>query len=115
MFGPMSNTASLSSAETTYLARLADAKGELQRLDRIGLRLANARLAAFLAALLLALATVFSKLPGWGFGAALAMLGVYTGFAVRHARVIRREQTAKTLVLLNERGLQRLAGQWREL
>src|SRR3954471_13129481 len=112
MFGPMSNTASLSSAESTYLQRLEAAEADPTRLDAIGLKLANSRLAAVLGATALALATVFGKLPGWGFGGALLLLGIYTAFAVRHARVIRKERTAKTLVLLNERGLQRLRGQW---
>src|SRR5207302_9184085 len=110
----LSNPASLSSADAIYQQRLEAAKAELRRLDAISARLANSRLAAFVGASVLALATVFGKFPGWGFGGALALLALYTAFAVRHAKVIRAEHTAQTLVLLNERGLLRLRGQWRD-
>jgi hypothetical protein len=104
----------LSSAETTYLERVATAKARLAQLDARGGRLANLRLATFLIAVGLALATLFGKLPGWGFLAALGSMAIYAALAVRHAKVIREERTAKTVLLLNERGLQRLAGKWRE-
>ncbi len=104
----------MSTAPESYARRLGEAQTELARLDAIGGRLANLRLAAFLGAGALGLATVFGKLPGWGFLAALGVLAVYTALAVRHSAVIRKERTARTLVLLNERGLARLAGKWRD-
>jgi len=104
----------VSSAETTYLERVAAAKASLARLDARGGRLANLRLATFLLAVGLALATLFGKLPGGGFLAALAVMAGYTALAVRHAKVLREERTAKTVLLLNQRGLQRLAGKWRD-
>ena len=114
MFRPLSNPTSLSSAPESYARRLGEAKAQLARLDAIGGRLANLRLAAFGLSLGLGLATVFGKLPGWGLWAAVGVLGIFIALAVRHAKVIRQERTAKTLVLLNERGLLRLAGKWRE-
>ncbi len=104
----------MSSAETTYLERVASAKERLAQLDARGGRLANLRLATFLAAAGLALATIFGFLPGWGFLSALGTMGIYAALAVRHAKVIREERTVKTLLLLNERGLARLAGKWRD-
>ena len=104
----------MSSAEATYVERVASAKVRLAELDAKGGRLANLRLATFLIAVAVALATLFGKLPGWGFLAALGSMAIYAALAVRHAKVIREERTAKTVLLLNERGLQRLAGKWRE-
>ena len=104
----------MTTAHTTYTERVATAKARLAELDARGGRLANLRLATFLLAIGLALATLFGKLPGWGFLAALGTMAIYAALAVRHAKVIREERTAKTVLLLNERGLQRLAGKWRE-
>ncbi len=86
----------------------------MKLLDAKGFKLANARLFTFLLAAGLAIATVFGKLPGWGFLAAIVSMAIYAVLAVRHAKVIREERTSKTVLLLNERGLQRLAGKWRE-
>jgi hypothetical protein len=104
----------VTTAHTTYLQRAATAKTRLGELDARGGRLANLRLATFLGASALALSTLFGKLPGWGFLAALGSMAIYAALAVRHAKVIREERTAKTVLLLNERGLQRLEGKWRE-
>ncbi len=102
------------SAENTYRDRVATAKTQLAQLDAKGGRFANLRLATFLIAVGLALTTLFGRLPGWGFLAALGTMAIYAAFAVRHAKVIREERTAKTVLLLNERGLARLAGKWRD-
>ncbi len=104
----------MSTAEAIYTGRVATAQAALARLDARGGRLANLRLATFLGAAGLALATLFGKLPGWGFLAALGTMAIYAALAVRHAKVIREERTAKTVLLLNQRGLQRLAGKWRD-
>ncbi len=110
----MSNLAALSTAEATYAQRVATAKASLAQLDARGGLFANLRLATFLIAAVLLLVTIFGKLPSWGFLAALGTMIVYAVLAVRHAKVIREERRVKTVLLLNERGLQRLAGKWRD-
>jgi hypothetical protein len=100
--------------ESIYLQRVTDARAALARLDAHGARLANLRLLTFLGAAALAIASVFGKLPSWGYLGALASMGIYVALAVKHAAVVRQERTANTLLSLNERGLARLRGQWRD-
>ena len=97
-----------------YSERRISLQAALAAFDRQGARLANGRTVAFLLALGLLGATVFQKLPPWGFlGAALAA-ALYVALAVVHAQVIAKEERAKVQLQLTERGLQRLDGLWRQ-
>jgi hypothetical protein len=100
--------------EQNYRARLADAQAQTAALDRQGAHLANGRLASFLAAAAFGLATTFHRLPPWGWGLAGACFVVFLALATWHGRVIDRERRAKARSLLNQRGLDRLAGKWHD-
>ncbi|MBF5042656.1 DNA mismatch repair protein MutS [Aggregicoccus sp. 17bor-14] len=101
------------SPHAVYTARLAAAKEQLARLDRLSARFANARALAFVADAACAVLVLLERLPkrgGWA--AAAALLVGYGVLAALHHRVFLREERARRLVALNERGLARLSGAW---
>jgi len=103
-----------SSPHRTYTERRAAAQAKLAQLDRVSERYANLRTVAFLAAAVLSGLILFGKLAKpywWAVGAAAA---VYAVLAVLHHYVFRREARERLYVTLNERGLGRLNGTWRE-
>ncbi|HEX8700159.1 MAG TPA: DNA mismatch repair protein MutS [Myxococcaceae bacterium] len=103
-----------SSPHRTYTERHASAQAKLAELDRVSERYANLRTVAFLAAAVLAGLILFGKLPKpywWAVGGAAV---VYMVLAVLHHYVFRREARERLYVTLNERGLGRLSGAWRE-
>ncbi len=98
----------------TYSERRAAAQRRLAQLDRVSARYANLRGLAFLAAVGFAGFTLFGRLPkayGW---AAVGAVALYAVLAVLHHGVFRREARERLYVSLNERGLARLSGAWRE-
>jgi hypothetical protein len=98
--------------EQIYRERLAAAGAEAVSLDRTGARLANGRLASFLLGAALGLAVTFDRLPRWGWAAAGACFLIFLWLATWHGRVIDRDRRAKAREKLNQRGLDRIAGQW---
>ncbi|MDY7230564.1 MutS-related protein [Hyalangium rubrum] len=103
-----------SSPQHTYTDRRAIAQAKLAELDRVSARYANLRGLAFLAAAGIAGLVLFGKLPKsywWAVGGAVAF---YAVLAVLHHYVFRREARERLYVTLNERGLARLSGAWRE-
>jgi hypothetical protein len=100
-------------AQQAYEAGVSAAQARLGWLDRRGATLANLRTLAFLAMLALLGLVIFERLPREGLMGALACFALYVALAVVHARVIREEEHRRVQLALNQRGLQRLAGQWR--
>ncbi|MBJ6761921.1 DNA mismatch repair protein MutS [Myxococcaceae bacterium JPH2] len=110
----MSPTAEPSNPHPTYTARRASAQADLAALDTVSARYANLRTVAFLVAAIVAVLILMGRLPrpAW-WVVALAVVG-YGVLAVLHHQVFLREARARLYVLLNERGLARLSGGWRE-
>jgi hypothetical protein len=102
------------SAREAYQERVETAKARLGALDRQGARLANLRTLTFLGSAALAGLTIFERLPRVGFLGAAALFAGYVALAVVHAGVLRDEERQKVRLRLNERGLLRLDGAWRE-
>ncbi|MFL5320689.1 MAG: MutS-related protein [Myxococcaceae bacterium] len=100
------------SVEQVYRARLATLSDELKRLDGQSGWYANGRGVSFLAALVFLGARIFHGSPSWGFWAAGVCIAIYAVLAVLHGRVSTKEERAKVLVELNERGVARLTGEW---
>jgi len=108
------NASTDSTPHRTYTERRAASQARLAELDRISERYANLRTVAFLAAAVLSGLILFGRLPRgywWAVGGAVA---VYAVLAVLHNSVFRREARERLYVTLNERGLARLSGTWRE-
>ena len=84
-------------------------------LDRTMARVANARVVAFLAALAFVFATVFHRLPFWGYGLALAGATAYVALAIWHDRLLRAEARARAEADYHGRGVDRLEGRWHAL
>jgi hypothetical protein len=107
-----------SSAETTplrtYTERRATAQAKLVELDRVSARYANLRGLTFLAAAGLAGLIAFGRLPKPYWWAVAGAGVLYITLAVLHHYVFRREARERLYDLLNERGLARLSGAWRE-
>lgn len=103
-----------SSPHRTYTERRAAAQARLAALDRLNARYANLRGLTFLAAALIAGMAGFGRLPR-DYWWAVAGAGVlYVVWAVLHNAVFRKEARERLYVTLNERGLARLSGAWRE-
>lgn len=98
----------------TYTERRAAAQAKLAELDRISARYANLRGLTFLAAAGVAGLIAFGRLPKLYWWAVGGVVLVYATLAVLHHYVFRREARERLYVLLNERGLARLSGAWRE-
>ncbi len=103
-----------SSPHRTYTERRAAAQSRLTELDRISARYANLRGLTFLAGAGIAGLILFGKLPRGYWWAVVGTVAVYAVLAVLHHYVFRREARERLYVTLNERGLARLSGAWRE-
>src|SRR5262249_7699950 len=84
-------------------------------LARTMARVANARVVAFLAALAFAGATIFHRLPLWGYALALVAGAVYGGLAIWHERLLRAEARARAEADYHGPGVDRLEGRWHAL
>lgn len=109
----MSSTAE-STPQRTYFERRAASQAKLAELDRISARYANLRGLSFLAAAAIAGFTAFGRLPKPYWWAVAGAVALYAVLAVLHHYVFRREAREQLYVSLNERGLARLSGAWRE-
>lgn len=98
------------SPEGTYQRLRERALAEERRLDRIGLALANLRLALFLGALAVAGLSAWGKLPRKALWAAGALFAGFAAAAVAHDRALARQARERERAAVNERGLARLAG-----
>src|SRR3990172_1175379 len=101
--------------ESAYRGLRARSVAQEQKLDRLGLVLANLRLALFLGALAVAGLSFWGKLPGWTKGLAAGLASGFVAAAVAHDRVLARQARAKERILVNERGLARIEGRFSEL
>ncbi|MDC0707690.1 DNA mismatch repair protein MutS [Stigmatella sp. ncwal1] len=98
----------------TYTERLSGAQAKRAALDRLSGRYAYLRGLTFLGAAVLAGLTVFERLPKGAGWAVVGALVLYAVLAVLHHGVFRRDARERLYVTLNERGLARLSGGWRE-
>jgi hypothetical protein len=91
------------------LARRLSERGEsVRRLDRRDATIANARLAVFVAALLLGWATLGAhRAPAWTLALPLA---AFVALAVLHDRLFRTRARLRRAIAFHERGLARIAG-----
>jgi MutS domain V len=103
-----------STPHRTYTERRAASQAKLAQLDRVSARYANLRGLTFLAAAVIAGLTAFGRLPKPYWWAVAGAVVVYAALAVLHHYVFRREARERLYVTLNERGLARLSGAWRE-
>ncbi|WP_224366208.1 MutS-related protein [Hyalangium versicolor] len=103
-----------STPHRTYTERRAAAQARLAVLDRVSARYANLRGLTFLGAAGIAGLTGFGKLPKPYWWAVVGAIVFYAVLAVLHHYVFRREARERLYVTLNERGLARLSGAWRE-
>jgi hypothetical protein len=93
-----------------YQARLEERRRASERLDRQYRRIGNARLAAALAAVVVAF-LVFGEvwISVWWL---LVPLAIFVALVIVHARVVERLERSKRAIQYYERGLARLQGQW---
>jgi hypothetical protein len=93
-----------------YQARLAERRQVSGRLEKQFRRIGNARLAAGLAAVVVAF-FVFGEvwISVWWL---LLPLGIFAGLVVVHARVVERLERSQRAIQFYERGLARLADRW---
>ena len=98
-----------------HRARWQAARTELERLDRISARYANARTLAFVAAAVLAGLALFNRGPAHGGWMALGFGLLFGVLAALHHRVFLAEEAARLRASLSERGVARCTGAWREL
>jgi len=103
----------MATARAEYETRVSQYRAELVALDREGGRLANLRTITFLGFLGFGFAAGWTGHVAIYLPVSVALLGAYIALAIVHAKVIRREDFGKVKLSLNERGLQRLDGQWR--
>lgn len=103
-----------STPHRTYTELRAASQAKLAELDRVSARYANLRGLTFLAAAGIAGLTAFGKLAKPYWWAVAGAVVVYAALAVLHHYVFRREARERLYVTLNERGLARLSGAWRE-
>ncbi|WP_224243810.1 MutS-related protein [Hyalangium gracile] len=103
-----------STPHRTYTERRAAAQARLAELDRVNARYANLRGLTFLAAAGVAGLILFGRLQKLYWWAVAGAVLVYAVLAVLHHYVFRREARERLYVTLNERGLARLSGAWRE-
>ena len=90
----------------------ARAEATAQALDRRMAALANLRVMTFLAAAAFVLATVFHRLPIWGYLPALAAALAYGALAFWHGRLLQSEARARAVAEYHRRGEDRLTGAW---
>jgi MutS domain V len=93
-----------------YQTRLEERRGALERLDRQFRRIGNARLAAGLAAVVVAF-FVFGEvwISVWWL---LLPLAVFGALVVVHARVVERMERSKRAIQFYERGVARIENRW---
>jgi hypothetical protein len=103
-----------STPHRTYTERRTTAQSRLAELDRVSSRYANLRGLLFLGAAALAGFILFDRLPKSYWWAVLGTVVLYGVLAVLHNTVFRKEARERLYVTLNERGLARLSGAWRE-
>jgi hypothetical protein len=97
-----------------YESRLTAASTEYEQVDARWNLVANARLAAFLAAVAAAAWGLWGREPtGWALAGLL--LGVFAVLAVYHARLGRRRARLATLCAIQEEALARLDRRWGDL
>ncbi len=102
------------SANAQYQQRLASLQVDLAAVDRQGARIANARVVTFLTFAGFSVAAIFEQIPRWGLWAGGAALLAYVGLAILHSSVIRDDRRIRIEHSLNERGLLRVGGRWRD-
>lgn len=99
-----------SAPRTEYAARLAARRATLEAAERRHRTLALARLATFLAGVLIAwLALDHALLPLW---TTLVPIALFAALVVRHGSVRRERERARGAVRFYERGLHRLGESW---
>jgi hypothetical protein len=108
------NATAESTPHRTYTERRAAAQSRLAELDRVSARYANLRGLTFLAAAIVSGLILFGRLSTQAWWAVVGAVVVYIVLAVLHNTVFRREARERLYVTLNERGLARLSGAWRE-
>ena len=90
----------------------ARAEAASAALDRRMARVANVRVAAFLAAAAFLLLTIFHRLPLWGYLPALAAAVGYGALAFWHGRLLQSDARARAEAAYHLRGEERLTGAW---
>lgn len=90
----------------------ARAEASAEALDRRMASVANVRVVAFLAAAGALLATVFHRLPVWGYLPALGAALGYGALALWHGRLLQSEARARAEAAYHLRGEERLSGAW---
>ena len=90
----------------------AQAEARAGALDRRMASVANVRVVAFLAAAGFLLATVFHRLPLWGYLPALGTALGYAALALWHGRLLQAEARARAEAAYHRRGEERLTGAW---
>ena len=97
-----------------YEERLRRAREALAALDRRGGWIAHARATSFLTGMALLGSRFSHLLPPWSLPLGLGCFGGYIALMVTHHRILKREARERLRVLLNERGIARMTGAWRE-
>ncbi len=106
----MPHTCSTNAAAVEYPRRLAQRRGEAQRLTQLERRVSNSRGAVFVAGVLLALVAFDTRLVSrWWLAVPVV---VFATLVLMHDRVINRRQQADRAVLFYERGVARLQHRW---
>jgi hypothetical protein len=101
-------------AARLHAAARTQAEATAAALDRRMARVANGRVVTFLAAAAFAGATLFHRLPLWGYLPALVAAIAYAVLAQRHDRLLRAEARARAEADYARRGLDRLEDRWHE-
>lgn len=101
-------------AARLHAAVRTQAEATAAALDRRMAKMANGRVFTFLVAAAFAGATLFHRLPLWGYLPALAAAVAYAVLAQRHDQLLRAEARARAEADYARRGLDRLEGRWHE-
>ena len=102
------------SAHDAYATRLAAARAAIEKLDARAGRFANGRTLTFISGSAAFIASIVGYASALTTPLALVSFALYVVLAVRHSRVLEAEAAAQQLRTLNERGLARLRGAWRD-
>ncbi|RYD84634.1 MAG: DNA mismatch repair protein [Verrucomicrobiaceae bacterium] len=103
------------SAAEQYRTRRSRYSGEVTALERVSTRYSNLRLAAFLFALIVPLVAYNSGYLAGAAGALVLGGGLFVFLLIRHGVIIDQLEAARRLLLINERGIGRLSGEWKAL
>jgi hypothetical protein len=101
-------------AARLHAAARTQAEATIAALDRRMATVANGRVVTFLVAVAVAGATLFHRLPLWGYLPALAAAVAYAALAQWHDQLLRAEARARAEAHYARRGLDRLEGRWHE-